>query len=115
MKNVRWSDNVCTVGGTCIHGYFTLEDLSQLFELCDDPDATFTPTFYHERLGPCGFIQNDLESIRTLGEDEESRKVYSPLHKGERGYYFTFMERYGERLLTWLKERYPMVRKEGCN
>jgi hypothetical protein len=70
MKNVRWSDNVCTVGGTCIHGAFTAEDLKQLFELCDDESATFTPTFYHARLGPCGYNRNGVELLEQIGNKE---------------------------------------------
>ncbi len=101
MKNVKWTDNVCTVGGTCIHGYFNLDDLKQLFGLC--PNGDFTPTFYHEKLGAYGFSESDIDKMREIkGLDQEF------------GYYFTFMEKDGGKLITFLKEKFPMVRGEGC-
>jgi hypothetical protein len=113
MKNVRWTNNVCTVGGTCIHGYFTLDDLRQLFKLC--PDASFTPTFYHEKLGAYGYSEQHLDKVKEIGEAEaKRRRCMYPLHTHEWGYYFTFMEKDGQALIKWLKERYPMRRGEDC-
>lgn len=113
MKNVRWSDNVCTVGGTCIHGYFTVEDLRKLFELC--PQGSFTPTFYHEKLGAYGFGPDVLDKMVEIGKEEIKKCLYYPLHTHEWGYYFTFMEKDGEKLLSWLREKFPMVRGESCS
>jgi hypothetical protein len=114
MKRVRWTDNVCTVGGTCIHGYFTAEDLRWLFKLC--PVGSFTPTFFHEKLPVAGLGLEDIDTIEIIGEAEAKLPGICryPLHTYEHGYYFTFQESDGGELLEELKRNYPMVRGEGC-
>lgn len=102
MNSVRWTDNVCTVGGTCIHGCFNATDLRLLFELC--PTGTFTPTFFEPRLPVYGYGREGIDIIKGIGTRHGS------LGDEERGYYFTFMESEGQALLTYLREHYPLRR-----
>lgn len=111
MKSVKWTDNVCTVGGTCIHGYFNHADLLQLLELC--PEGDITNTFCCHELGMSGG-KEFADRVKEIGEAEAKKNGYHPMHTHERGYYFTFMEKEGHKLMAWLKERYPMIRGEGC-
>jgi hypothetical protein len=108
MKNVRWPDNNCTVGGTCIHGFFTKADLEKLFELC--PNGSFTPTFYHERLGPRGFSKKDLPLLDTPYWHGDT----TLLSAKEFGYYFTFMEHDGLGLIAYLKSFCCLRKGEPC-
>lgn len=107
MKNVKWTDNICTVGGTCIHGYFNGDDLNILLKLC--PTGTFTPTFSNEHLDDGGYRNTKL-----LKEIIISRHESISLYDKEWGYYFIFMENEGNQLLGFLKKSYPMIRGEGC-
>lgn len=105
MKNVRWSDNSCTVGGTCIHGFFNGPDLEKLLELC--PEGNFTPTFYSEKFYRSGCGLSDIQHMKNV--------IYwngKTLYDTENGYYFTFMENDGADLLEYLKTKFPMVRGE---
>lgn len=103
MKYVRWTDNVCTVGGTCIHGNFSGDDLKKLFELC--PSGDFTPTFYNEKFYRSGCTLKDVDDLKKV-----PCYPYTTLYNSECGYYFSFMERDGRALLEFLKELFPMVR-----
>jgi len=108
MKNVKWTDNVCTVGGTCIHGYFNGADLTKLWQLC--PSGHATPTFCHERLGPRGFgieLLDVLKSIKYFSSDNDV------LYNKEYGYYFTFMEKDGDALLSYLSGIFTMKKGEN--
>lgn len=98
MERVRWPDNICTVGWTCIHGWFTRADVDILFGLC--PTGSLTPTFYEPGLG-------------TIRRGELSRlDVVS--YKWPHGFYFNFCEAEGEALLNYLRARFPLQRGEGC-
>lgn len=108
MQRVRWTDNICTVGSTCIHGYFDGDDLTFLLSLC--PNGSFTPTYYHERFPASG--KSDPSCLKQLKFSNFSERS---LYDTELGYYFDFTESEGHKLLNWLKERYPMVRGEGCH
>lgn len=95
---------MCTVGGTSVHGYFTAADLMILFELC--PSGSFTPTFYHEHLPAVGYGREGIERVKVI----ESEYRHSSVDGF--GFYFTFMEADGEALLTYLRNKYPMIRGE---
>lgn len=85
IQELQWSDNVCTVGWTCIHAYMVAADMRWLLERC--PDGTFTPTFYRlaEEGGP-------------VLTPEEAEKL-----EGPRGFYFNFpLDMRGEALLAEL-------------
>jgi hypothetical protein len=98
MKNVIWTNNVCTVGGTCIHGYFDGIDLTFLLSLC--PEGYFTPTFYCETLNSGGF-KNPQELKKHKWHNNKT------LFDVELGYYFTFMDNEGEKLIKYLKKKFP--------
>ncbi len=110
MRNVKWPDNVLSEGTTSIYGIFTGHDLTILLDLC--PEGNFTPTFYEPRLPAMGHGRNDLERLK--GIDARDYPHSMTLFDAERGYYFTFKESDGIALLTYLKERFPMIRGEGC-
>jgi len=105
MKNVRWTDNACTVGGTCIHGFFNGDDLKKLFELC--PSGHFTPTFYAEKFYRSGCTLKDVDDMKKVPWGYPK----STLYDSEADYYFTFMECDGQKLLEFFKESFPMVRE----
>lgn len=86
MKNLDWSNNICTVGWTCIHGWFTLDELKQLIEL--HPEGSFSPTFP----GINSYSRDDMFiAIKNKGFADE-----------EMGYYFNFPWKDSEALVTFL-------------
>lgn len=44
MKRITHSDNLCTVGWTCINALMTADDMRALLRRC--PDGSFTQCFY---------------------------------------------------------------------
>jgi hypothetical protein len=102
MKYLNWSDNVCTIGWTSIHGVMNADDMEWMGKM--HPAGHFTPTFFsrwswNHTVTP--------ERIREHCGDES------------RGFYFTFPEdERGQALLTALKfkgmkgERYMSARYE---
>ena len=86
LKNLDWSNNICTVGWTCIHGYFTLEELKQLSDL--HPEGNFSPTFP----GIDSYYRDDMFiDIKNKG-----------LADKEMGYYFNFPWQGAEALVSFL-------------
>ncbi len=104
MQRVRWSDNILSEGSTCIHGYFTREDIDLLFSFV--PDGSLIHTFCDSRLSVVGRGINDLKDLDVLNWNDKYGKT--------KGFYFSFEEKKGEALLSFLKEKFPMVRGEGC-
>jgi len=91
MKNLTWSDNLCTVGKTCIHGFFNYEDMLWLLQMC--PSGTFTPTFYElpEQWSYSWKTQNGiLYNMETIKEEQK-------------GFYFNFNEKENQTLLVALR------------
>jgi hypothetical protein len=88
MKNLTWSDNICTVGWTSVHARMQPKDMEWLQEM--QPRGHFTPTF-----SPPWSCECCPGAVRAfLGEFSE------------RGYYFTFPEdKAGTALLVALKVR----------
>jgi hypothetical protein len=94
-SRVTWSDNLCTVGSTCIHGWFAPDEMRRLLAEC--PDGTFTPTFYieHDKGGP-------VTSPEALERYLASRRV-SYMAQRSAPFYFNFpRDAAGERLLQAL-------------
>jgi hypothetical protein len=102
MRRVQWTDNILTEGVTCIHGYFTREDLNLLFELC--PEGWLTQTFCCD-LSVCGRGINDLKDFDKLNWTGYVK---------EKGFYFSFEETKGIKLIEFLKQSFPMRRGEPC-
>jgi hypothetical protein len=102
MQQLRWTNNICTVDWTCLHGSFTVEELDQMFLLC--PSGSCTPTFYHEKLGG-GF--SSTKRIKEVGLT------------GEQSYYFSFPLSQIKPLFVWLALTYPQTMplklEEGVN
>lgn len=99
MNHVRWSDNNCTVGGTCIHGRFTPNDMAWLLSMV--PEGYFTNTFHEPEFG---WRRITPEKAREVCGEEE------------RGYYFSFMEdEKSQALLVALRLKgFDMKRGEPC-
>jgi len=92
MERVTWSDNICSVGWTCIHGYFTPSDLEWLLKQV--PKGHLTPTYYSQL------------PIRWTPETVRERWGNDP-----RSYYFSFPEAEGTTLLVALRIRgFPLQR-----
>jgi hypothetical protein len=109
MKRVRWPDNILSEGYTCIHGYFTIKDIEQIFVLC--PSGHFTPTFYEPKLVSSGHGKEIVQNLRDMDTTRHKRSSFKIT---EFGFYFTFPESEGQKLLDHLKEHFPMVRGEPC-
>jgi len=86
MRNLDWSDNILTVGWTCIHGSFTLKELKQLYDL--HPEGSFSPTFP----GINNYSVDDMFAAI-------KKKGYADT---EMGYYFNFPWQGSEALITFL-------------
>ena len=86
MQNLDWSDNNCTVGSTCIHGYFVLPELKEIMGL--QTECSITPTF------------SGLNSYRTsdLFADIERNNLADQI----RCYYVSFPWRGSEALILFL-------------
>lgn len=95
-SRVKWSDNLCTVGWTCIHGWFSPDELRRLASEC--PDGDFTPTFYvpHDAGGP-------VTTPEALDRYLSRRKVSPGIRQRSAPFYFNFpRDAAGEKLLASL-------------
>lgn len=85
MKDLKWSDNVCTVGWTCVHAGFTPAQMNDLKTLC--PKGDFTVTFLSDF------------PIRSAKDAEKHLKTH-PYSNGVIYTYFTFpLDKNGVSLL----------------
>jgi hypothetical protein len=86
MKNLDWTNNICTVGWTCIHGYFTLAELKDLYGL--HPEGNFSPTF---------------PGLNSYSPEEMFKSIEKQqIGDDERGYYFNLPWQGSEALVTFL-------------
>jgi hypothetical protein len=101
MNNVLWTNNICTVDWTCIHGTFTADELDEMFSLC--PEGSIAPTFYHASLG--GGYSN-TQRMRELNIKDGA-------------FYFSFPLTRLKPFLTWLAlahpEATPLKLQDGIN
>ncbi len=98
MRRIRWSDNICTVGWTCIHAFMNAEDMHHLLAFC--PEGTFSIT----SLSPWGVWKPATPQRHTE-------------HFGEKtmSYYFRFPEDdRGTQLIRYLQGHGMGQRGESC-
>ena len=93
MYSLRWTNNLCTVGWTCLHGSFTPDELDTMLKYC--PSGSFTPTFSHERLAACG--HSNTARVREVGIKESQ------------GYYFNFPLTQAKPLFVWIAVTHPSM------
>jgi len=101
LRNVKLSDNICTVGRTCIHAQGWDKD-SLRHALYLAPSGNWTPTTY---------VDGDERRSWGAREAEECNLFGEPIHYLARGAYFNFM--YGTeaaRLLTALDMTNDLLR-----
>lgn len=94
-SRVTWSDNICQVGWTCIHGWFSPDEMRRLASDC--PAGDFTPTFYvpHDAGGP-------VYTPEALHRYLSTRRV-AAMRQRSAPFYFNFpRDASGEKLLASL-------------
>ena len=100
MKSLRWSDNICTVGWTCIHAWMNYEDMEWLHSM--HPEGTFTPTFFPPSVFNRHTKRNTASWLEAMKDFKGSRLYAQTIL----GFYFNFPEdERGKALLVALKLR----------
>lgn len=59
MKNIRWSDNISTVGWTCIHGTFSPQELRDLKTQLPKHRFSYTRLGFNETHGYVDFPEDE--------------------------------------------------------
>ena len=80
LSNLRFSDNICTVGWTCIHASgWEYPSIDAATSLC--PLGNFTPTTY---------VDSDMRRMWTDEQRTNAQRYGVPIHILYRGAYFNF-------------------------
>lgn len=97
MKHLKHSNNLCTVGWTCIYAMLTPDEMRELLVIC--PQGTFSPTWY--QWGKDILTPDQFEAwIEKENAKRKKRGHYSSLMESM-GFYFNFpRDEAGETLLA---------------
>lgn len=80
LVDIKWSDNLCSVGWSCIHARgWSRKSLERVLDYC--PRGHFTPTFY---------IGGDTRRQFTDIDREEVKDYGAPVRMMHQGAYFNF-------------------------